>query len=347
MFFVAVVAGTPAVGDSLACIVHLNHRMRAAALAILALLTAAGTGTTASKPVEVEMRNVDLHLTPDISLHIRHLRGRFVAEGSRQAPYLDDPRSYSVTVDTGEVAIDLPSLNAVMTRTLGQGRSNVRNLEVSIDEDGRLRQKGVVKKGISVPFNLKANVSATPDGRIRVHSESVKGFGVPVNPLLKAFGIEMADLLKVEPGHGVSVEGNDLLLDPSSLLPPPAMHGKVTAVRIERDMLVQSFGSGAPQPMSPKATAKNYIYWRGGQLAFGKLTMTDADLELVDEDPSDPFDFSVDRWNEQLVAGFSKITADRGLKAHMADYNDLQQRKRPTKRPSHKPRKRMRLHARW
>jgi len=332
VFFVAVVAGTPAVGDQLACIVHHNDRMRAAALAILALLTAVGTGVTASKPpVEVEMRNVDLHLTPDISLHIRHLRGRFIAEGSRQAPYLDDPRSYSVTVDTGEVAIDLASLNAVMTRTLGQGRSNVRNLQVSIDEDGRLRQKGVVKKAISVPFNVKASVSATPDGRIRVHSESVKGFGVPVNPLLKAFGIEMDDLLKVEPGHGVSVEGNDLLLDPSSLLPPPAMHGKVTAVRIERDMLVQSFGSGAPQPMSPKATAKNYIYWRGGQLAFGKLTMSDTDLELVDEDPSDPFDFSVDRWNEQLVAGFSKITTDRGLKAHMPDYNDLQQNKRPTR----------------
>ena len=53
--------------------------------------------------------------------------------------------------------------------------------------------------------------------------------------------------------------------------------------------------------------------------------MNETDLELVDQDPSDPFDFSVDRWNEQLVAGFSKITADRGLKAHMADYNDLQQ----------------------
>jgi hypothetical protein len=297
--------------------------MRAACLALLASLSLAGTNVAAGKrPVEVEMRNVDLHLTPHIGVHIRHLRGRFVAVGSHQAPSLDDPRSYRITVDTGEVAVDLASLNALMSRALGEGGSNVRNVQISIDEGG-LRQKGVVKRGISVPFDVKASVATAPDGRIRIRSESVKGFGLPVNPLLKAFGIEMDDLLRVEPGRGVRVEGNDLLLDPSRLLPPPAMDGKITAVRIERDMLVQSFGSGERQPMSPRATAKNYIYWRGGRLAFGKLTMTETDLELVDLDPRDPFDFSVDHWNEQLVAGYSKMTAERGLKAHMADYNDL------------------------
>lgn len=51
-------------------------------------------------------------------------------------------------------------------------------------------------------------------------------------------------------------------------------------------------------------------------------------LELVDIDPTDPFDFSVDRWNDQLVAGYSKTTTARGLKAHMPDYNDLKARRK-------------------
>ena len=164
------------------------------------------------------------HLTNDIALHIRSLRGRFVAQGTRQAPYLDDPSSYSVTVDHGEVAVDLASLNALMTRALDD-HSNVRGLPISIDGEGNLRQKGTVRKGIPVPFDVKANVSPTPDGRIRIHSESVKGFGLPVNPLLKAFSVKMDDLFKVDPGRGVVVDGNDILLDPSSLLPPPAMRG--------------------------------------------------------------------------------------------------------------------------
>jgi len=297
--------------------------MRAAALALVALIATAPIGAGTDKaPVEVEMRNVDLHLTSDIAVQIHHLRGRFIAEGNRQIPNLDDPRSYSVTIDSGEVAVDLASLNAMMTRTL-QGHSNVSRLDISIDEDGRLRQQGTVKKGIPVPFDVKARASVTPDGRIRIHSESVKGFGVPVNPLLKAFGIELDSLLKVDPGRGVSGDHNDLLLDATKLLPPPAMHGTITAVRIEHNAMVQVFGSGAPQSLSPPATSKNHIYWRGGQLTFGKLTMTDTDLELIDEDPKDPFDFSVDRWNAQLAAGYSKVTPERGLKAHMVDYNDL------------------------
>ena len=55
--------------------------------------------------------------------------------------------------------------------------------------------------------------------------------------------------------------------------------------------------------------------------------MQSTDLELVDMDPKDPFDFSVERWNDQLVAGYSKTTSARGLKAHMPDYNDLKRRK--------------------
>ena len=313
----------------LARIVHVFVGMRTRLLAIAAVIAAAFVHGSADAPVvEAEMHNVDLHLTPEIALHIRDLRGRFVAQGSRQAPYLDDPRSYSVTVDHGEVAVDLASLNALMTRAL-VGHSNVRSMEISIDADGQLRQKGTLKKGVPVPFDVKASVSPTPDGRLRIHSESVKGFGVPVNPLLKTFGLKMDDLLKVDPGRGVTVDGNDILLDPATLLPPPAMHGRITAVRIEKDALVQVFGPVGQKALSPPPTSKNYIYWRGGQLSFGKLTMTETDLELVDDDPRDAFDFSVDRWNEQLVAGFSKITPERGLKSHMPDYNDLPRHKTP------------------
>ena len=247
-------------------------------------------------------------------------------------------RSYSVAVDTGEVAVDLPSLNAIVTRALERAHSNVRRVEISIDDTGQLRQKGVVKKGISVPFDMKASVGVTPDGLIRIHAESIKGFGVPVNPLLKVLRVQTDDLIRVDPGHGIRVEGNDLLLDVSQLLPPPGFHGTLTSVRVDRGALIQVFGSGTARPISPTATAKNHIYWRGGQLAFGKLTMTETDLELVDEDPQDAFDFSVDRWNEQLVAGYSKTTADRGLRAHMPDYNDLHKGQRAAL--SHKARSR-------
>ena len=305
--------------------------MRAIFIALVAVAALAHTMATiacgtveASKPsVEVDMRNVDLHITRHIELQVRHLRGRFLPVGARPAPYLDDPSSYTVTVDTGEVAVDLPSLNAIVSRALERARSNVRRVGISVDDKGQLRQKGVVKKGIDVPFDMRASVGVTPEGLLRIHTESVKGFGIPVNPLLKLLHVQTDDLIRVDPGHGITAAGNDLLLDISQLLPPPGFHGRLTSVRVDRDALIQVFGSGEPRPISPPATSKNHIYWRGGQLSFGKLTMNDTDLELVDDDPRDPFDFSVDRWNQQLVAGYSKTTADRGLRAHMPDFNDL------------------------
>jgi hypothetical protein len=106
------------------------------------------------------------------------------------------------------------------------------------------------------------------------------------------------------------------------MIPAPSIRGRLTAVRIEGNQMVQTFGTArgriAAGPLSP-----NHIYWRGSELAFGKLTMTDTDLELVDLDPKDPFDFSVDRWTAQLVAGYSKTLPNRGLRAYMPDYNDL------------------------
>jgi hypothetical protein len=291
-----------------------------------AVSTAPPSPRPGRQPVEVEMSNVDLHVTAEVTLRVHHLRGRFEPTGRADMPYLEDKLSYVVAIDSGEIALDMTSLNALMTKTLGQGRSNVEKLRISTDDKSGLRQQGVLKKGIKVPFDVKGAVEATPDGRIRMHAAAVRGFGVPVNPLMKLLGLEMDDLLKVQPGHGVTVDNNDLILDPQQLVPPPLIRGKVTSVRVADGAIVQIFGSGERQRLSPPAVSRNYIYWRGGKLQFGKLTMTDTDLELVDEDPGDPFDFSIDQWNDQLVAGYSKNTPNRGLKAHMPDHNDLNRR---------------------
>jgi hypothetical protein len=277
------------------------------------------------------MRNVDLHVADDVVLGIHHLRGRFVPVNQWEIPFLDNKLSYAVEIDSGEIALDMRSLTALVARVLGGGRSNVEDLEVSIDEKGRLRQKGQLAKGVDVPFEVAGPVEATSDGRIRMHAASVRSLGVTVKPVLKLFGLEMDDLLKVAPGLGIAVDGDNLLVDPQGIIPAPAIRGKVTAVHVAGDKLVQTFGPGAVQTLAPPAVSPNHIYWRGGELQFGKLTMTETDLELIDEDPEDPFDFSVDNWNDQLVAGFSKNTPDGGLKTRMPDYTDLKQKSLQTR----------------
>src|SRR5207248_9506698 len=78
-----------------------------------------------------------------------------------------------------------------------------------------------------------------------------------------------------------------------------------------------------------------YIYHRGGVLRFGKLTMNDADLEIVGDRPG-VFDFFQKEYLKQLVAGYSKTTAAKGLIAHMWDYSHFRDRKSTRLNSSHR-----------
>jgi hypothetical protein len=63
--------------------------------------------------------------------------------------------------------------------------------------------------------------------------------------------------------------------------------------------------------------------FQGGTIKFGKLTMTNSMLELVDADPQDPYDFALEHYAQQLVAGYSKSTRAGGLCVHTPDLNKI------------------------
>ena len=76
---------------------------------LAAIVSAYAVAEAGRQAVAVDMRHVDLHVTPDVTLHVTRMRGHFVATGGA-APYLDDKRSYVVTVQEGEIALDVSSL---------------------------------------------------------------------------------------------------------------------------------------------------------------------------------------------------------------------------------------------
>lgn len=65
------------------------------------------------------------------------------------------------------------------------------------------------------------------------------------------------------------------------------------------------------------------MFFRGGVLRFGKLTITDADMLALDADSTDPLDFYLDRYTEQLTAGYHRATGDLRLPVVLPDYADL------------------------
>jgi hypothetical protein len=46
-------------------------------------------------------------------------------------------------------------------------------------------------------------------------------------------------------------------------------------------------------------------------------------LSVLDLDPADPLDWNQGRYKDQLVAGYSKITPNFGLRAYVKDFAKL------------------------
>ena len=278
-----------------------------------------GTGGRSSGPVAVDFQNVHFRLGPGIVLEVRHLQGALLALKPGLPPVFDDVQSYSLRIDAGEVAMTPASLTALLnTRVFNYEGAPISDVTVSI-EDGRLKQTGTLHKGLSVPFTIVGDVTATADGRIRVHPKSVKTAKMPVGALMDLLHLELDDLITSNRARGFETEDDDLLLMPDRLLPDPKISGRLTRVSIEGDRIVETFGS-TPPAHAPKGSG-NYMHYQGNVLRFGRLTMNDTDMHLIDLDPKDPFDFSLREYVKHLVAGYSKNTADGRLRVYMPDYD--------------------------
>jgi hypothetical protein len=271
--------------------------------------------------VQVQMRNVDFHVDSSIVLDIRYARGELRRNAAEHAPYLDDKRSFTLELDTARIGITPAALGDLLNRyTFAYPGSPLRKLTITIDH-GQLRQHGLMH-GIS--FTVLGDLSLTPEGELRLHPASIKAVGIKVGGLMKLFGLHLQKLVNTKGARGVRIDRDDFLLSPTQLLPPPGVEGRLAAVEITDSEIVQTFrpagGHAREALIPPVAKAANYMYFRKGVLRFGKLTMDDTDLLIADADPKDPFDFWLDRYNDQLVAGMSRNTRDHGLIVEMPDF---------------------------
>jgi hypothetical protein len=273
-----------------------------------------------SHAVQGQMHNVLFHFSEGVAAHIETLTGELVPLGTNSMPVFDDKSSFEVRVTHAKISVSPVALASVMnTYVFAKPDAPFKNLSITIEGD-RLRVKGRLHSKGDIPFENVGSLSTTSDGRIRIHIEKVKALRVPVKGLMNLLGIDLANILNTSKVPGIDMDKDDVILDMSKLLPPPRIQGFVTAARIENNEFVTIFGTPDGAPAMEKG---NYMSFRGGRIRFGKLTMDDADITVLDLDPGDPLDWNQDRFKDQIVAGYCKITPTFGLRAYIKDYNKL------------------------
>lgn len=282
-------------------------------------------------PTKIEMRDVEL-VMPDGLLRVRYLEGTVKSTKTGKLPVIDDPAAYMIAVDRAEVAVDVRTLNQMMSAehsTTGK-RTPLGSAEFST-EGGLL----VVTGKKPVPFVLKGAASVDPKGRMTITVVDLKALGVQTKGILAALDLKLEDLIDVSNERGVTIDGNVVHVDPLVNMPAPKVTAKVTGVSVEADGLVLRLGDmGTANPETPtSATARsaadtkgavtNFLSYAGGTVVQGKLTIRDTAITLIDLDTTDPLRLAIDKVSAQMAAGFLKIDESGAMTIFMPDADQL------------------------
>ena len=288
--------------------------------------------TTADPNVSpvLTMRNVQFRFTKDLVVGIDRIRAQMRPVPPSDVVSFDDPSSFELDVSGAAVRLTMAQVQVLMnTRVFAFPNANVHNLKLEANGQN-LVIHGTLTKGATIPFTMEGTLSVR-DGRfLAVDTKEVKIGAIGVTGLLNALRIPLSAMINVPANGQLRVQGNTIFIDVLSVLPPPHIHGTITGLDCCAQGVGLAIGAAAAvsdsalRAIVPSAMASpNFLAVRHGTLRFGKLTMVDSDLDLVDADSHDPFDFYLHDYQCQLAAGVAHATLQFGWRVRMPDYDKL------------------------
>jgi hypothetical protein len=313
-----------------------------AGMALLSSLAGCGKGFTPNTPragsstVDVVRRgpggttrflahNVLYRLDPSIALFLTDMNADVVLKDPTGPFVPANKTDYSLTIHHAIIDKDAASLAALMNNIVFADKdSPLRDVHISFKGD-HIVMGGQMNKGIWVGFEMEGTLDPTPEGLIRMTPVSVKSLGVRVDGLLALMGIEMQKLMKTKEEKGVIIRGNQILMDPARLYPPPTLNGKVTAVGVRAGKLHIEFDDGhaQPWPVLPVPNPRATMCMWGGDVLINAALNLNTKFEILDSTPDTPMVFALDRYREQLEAGFVVPTRDGAMIAYVPDITNF------------------------
>ena len=267
-------------------------------------------------PTLLYAHNLLLRKGPDFRIYVRWIRGKMLRTHANANPSFDDSDSFVLYIEKGVIHANIGDicnyLNAVMPKD-----APLKNISIQ-PEGNQLKLHGTLHKGVPLPVELVGDLSAVPDGRVQFQVSKINVLKIPVKKILGGLHVELSDIVHRSNTPGIEISGNSLLFDTQKLLPPPHIRGHLTSIRVQVPDLEVIYG-GAINDEPKLAQWHNFLRLRGGTLDFGKLTMHDVDLTMIDASDDPWFDLDLVHYQDQLVNGYTRMTAEKGLEIYMPD----------------------------
>jgi hypothetical protein len=278
-------------------------------------------GTDELTPTRIYAHNLMLRKGPDFRIYVRWLDGEMRRTKKNVNPSFDEPESFVLEVQRGIIHANIGDISHYLNTGAVAGSPLT---DISLTGSGnQISLHGTIHKlHIPLPIGLDGTLSPAPDGRIHLHVDRLSVLKLPVKGLLGDFHVSIADLMGKTSVDGIEASQNDLYFDTQKLLPAPHIHGTLTRIRVMNPDIEVMYGD-AQNDVARTEQWHNFLALKGGTVDFGKLTMHNVDLIMIDASKDAWFDLDLVNYQAQLVNGYTRMTPQAGLEIFMPDLDEL------------------------
>ena len=282
---------------------------------------------TGARRTYINLRNVKFHWTGDYFIRTEDADIKVAPRGGEGVFNLDDSSSYVLEIIRGAVTAELPVLEKLFNeRTLNYPGAALKNIRLSVEGpagDERLVMRGEMRFGAWIDFTVRARLSVDRTAnRILVKSESISAMGLPfAKGIIDLSGLTLEKLVTIRGNRGITIAGNDLVIDPFVLFPPPVYSGCLDGVTVSGNGLALTFRTveNFSFPARPQG-ARNDVFLVGGVVKLAAMRLVFSRTQIVDSMQADDFEFNINDYFRQISRSSTRITGDGSVVVTMPDY---------------------------
>jgi hypothetical protein len=284
-------------------------------------------GTDVLTPTRIYAHNLMLRKGPDFRIYVRWLNGEMRRTNKNVNPSFDEPESFVLEVERGIIHANIGDISHYLNAGAVAG-SPLTNISLTGDGNQISVHGTIHKLHIPLPIGLDGTLSPAPGGRIHLHVDRLSVLKLPLKGLLGDFHVSIADLMGKTSVAGIEASQNDLYFDTQKLLPAPHIHGTLTRIGVKNPDIEVMYGD-AQNDAARTEQWHNFLALKGGTLDFGKLTMHNVDLIMIDASKDAWFDLDLVNYQAQVVNGYTRMTPQAGLEIFMPDLDQLPKQHAP------------------
>lgn len=282
----------------------------------------ADTRDSGRKGVGLFIRHAFFRIAGGIGFDTDTLSALLVPTDPPRPVTLDDPTSFVFKPLHGSVIMPASALTALFNQYLTDyPGTQLRNLEVSTANDGRLTVKGETQKvpGLWLPFTMAGRVQLKAGHLFVYRPDKIKIAHLEAKGLLKAIRLQLSKLVQIKTA-GAQIEGNAVVLDLNHSLPPPEQDVHVSKLKINHDGVHLDFTSAFdPKWPQPIVDTDSYVMLDGGDIKTFRSLITDVRLQLI-AGKGGKLDTSLYAYRQQIIHGHFKATPAGELVAYLGPY---------------------------